>query len=109
MSDSDTFDPTAPDSVDAEGRTPDQQTPAPGAPRDRDGIIGDGLLDQRGNPAVHDGDAGTDASGSQSDSAVTDDVVDSGQSEDIENALTGQGVSDRETTVEESRNEQQER
>jgi hypothetical protein len=44
-------------------------------------------------------DPGSDASGSQQprDSAVTWDVVDSGQSEDIESSLTGQGVSDRET------------
>jgi hypothetical protein len=42
---------------------------------------------------------GSNASGSQAgDSATTDEVVDSGQSEDIENSLTGQGISDRETT-----------
>ena len=34
--------------------------------------------------------------------------VDSGQSEDIENSLTGQGVSDRETTVEVDRSESDE-
>lgn len=46
-------------------------------------------------------DAGANASGSQSgDSAQTFDSVDSGQSEDIENSLTGQGVSDRESTDE---------
>lgn len=46
-------------------------------------------------------DAGANASGSQSgDSAQTWDSVDSGQSEDIENSLTGQGYSDRETTEE---------
>ena len=38
-------------------------------------------------------------------SAVTWDSVDSGQSEDIENSLTGQGTSDRETTREVSRDE----
>lgn len=49
---------------------------------------------------------GSNASGSQSGgSAQTDDVVNSGQSEDIENSLTGQGVSDRETTVEADRTE----
>ena len=43
---------------------------------------------------------GTNASGNQSgDSAVTWDVVNSGQSEDIENSLTGQGTSDRETVA----------
>ena len=51
------------------------------------------------------GDAGSNASGNQSDSAVTWDSVDSGQSEDIENSLTGQGTSDRETTREVSRDE----
>jgi hypothetical protein len=51
-------------------------------------------------------DKGSNASGSQSgDSAQTWDVVDSGQSEDIENSLTGQGISDRETTVEVNRTE----
>lgn len=40
-------------------------------------------------------DAGANASGSQSDSAETYDIVDSGQSEDIENSLTAQGYSDR--------------
>ena len=42
-------------------------------------------------------DPGANASGSQAESAETYDVVDSGQSEDIESSLTGQGVSDRET------------
>ena len=51
-------------------------------------------------------DTGSNASGSQSGgSAQTWDVVDSGQSDDIENSLTGQGVSDRETTVEVNRSE----
>jgi hypothetical protein len=50
-------------------------------------------------------DAGANASGNQSDSAVTWDEVDSGQSEDIENSLTGQGTSDRETTREVGRDE----
>jgi len=50
-------------------------------------------------------DTGANASGNQSDSAVTWDSVDSGQSEDIENSLTGQGTSDRETTREVSRDE----
>ena len=51
-------------------------------------------------------DTGSNASGSQAGgSAQTWDVVDSGQSEDIENSLTGQGVSDRETTVEANRTE----
>ena len=55
-------------------------------------------------------DSGSNASGSQSGgSAVTYDVVDSGQSDDIENSLTGQGVSDRETTVEVDRDEATER
>jgi hypothetical protein len=40
---------------------------------------------------------------------VTWDVVDSGQSEDIENSLTGQGISDRETTVEADRSESDKR
>ena len=52
-------------------------------------------------------DTGSNASGSQSGgSAQTWDVVDSGQSDDIENSLTGQGVSDRETTVEADRTEE---
>jgi hypothetical protein len=52
-------------------------------------------------------DDGSNASGSQSGgSAQTWDVVDSGQSDDIENSLTGQGVSDRETTVEADRTEE---
>jgi hypothetical protein len=50
---------------------------------------------------------GSNASGNQSgDSAQTWDEVDSGQSEDIENSLTGQGTSDRETTTEADRTEQ---
>ena len=49
---------------------------------------------------------GSNASGSQSGgSAQTWDSVDSGMSEDVENSLTGQGVSDRETTVEVDRTE----
>lgn len=48
----------------------------------------------------------SNASGSQSgDSARTWDSVDSGMSEDVENSLTGQGISDRETTVEADRTE----
>lgn len=51
-------------------------------------------------------DKGSNASGSQSgDSAQTWDSVDSGMSDDVENSLTGQGVSDRETTVEADRTE----
>jgi len=43
---------------------------------------------------------GSNASGNQSgDSAQTWDVVDSGQSDDIENSLTGQGTSDRQTVA----------
>jgi len=43
-------------------------------------------------------DPGSNATGSQQprDSAVTWDVVDSGQSDGIGSSLTGQGVSDRE-------------
>ena len=48
----------------------------------------------------------SNASGNQSESAQTWDEVDSGQSDDIENSLTGQGVSDRETTVEADRTEE---
>jgi hypothetical protein len=52
---------------------------------------------------------GSNASGSQSgDSAQTWDSVDSGMSEDVENSLTAQGVSDRETTVEAARTESDE-
>jgi hypothetical protein len=47
----------------------------------------------------------SNASGNQSDSAQTWDSVDSGQSDDIENSLTGQGTSDRETTREVVRDE----
>lgn len=50
-------------------------------------------------------DTGSNATGSQSTSAVTADVVDSGMSDDIENSLTAQGVSDRETTREADRSE----
>jgi hypothetical protein len=50
-------------------------------------------------------DPGANASGNESESAVTFDSVDSGQSEDIENSLTGQGTSDRETTREVTRDE----
>lgn len=51
------------------------------------------MSDPRNDP----NDPGANASGSQSgDSAQTWDSVDSGQSEDIENSLTGQGYSDRE-------------
>lgn len=51
-------------------------------------------------------DTGSNASGSQSgDSAQTWDSVDSGMSDDVENSLTGQGISDRETTVEADRSE----
>lgn len=52
----------------------------------------------------------SNASGSQSgDSAQTWDSVDSGMSEDVENSLTGQGISDRETTEEADRTESEER
>lgn len=45
---------------------------------------------------IDNGETGSNASGNQSgDSAETWDSVDSGQSEDIENSLTGQGTSDR--------------
>lgn len=37
------------------------------------------------------------SSGSQQGGSAQTDAVDTGQSEDIENSLTGQGVSDRET------------
>ena len=51
-------------------------------------------------------DKGSNASGSQSGgSAQTWDSVDSGMSDDVENSLTGQGISDRETTTEASRTE----
>jgi hypothetical protein len=51
-------------------------------------------------------DTGSNASGSQSGgSAQTWDSVDSGMSDDVENSLTGQGISDRETTVEAARTE----
>jgi hypothetical protein len=50
-------------------------------------------------------DPGANASGNESESAVTYDLVDSGQSEDIENSLTGQGTSDRDTTREVTRDE----
>lgn len=53
-------------------------------------------------------DPGSNASGSQSGgSAQTWDSVDSGMSEDVENSLTGQGISDRETTVEADRTEEE--
>jgi hypothetical protein len=47
----------------------------------------------------------SNASGNQSDSAETWDSVDSGQSDDIENSLTGQGTSDREMTKDVDRDE----
>jgi hypothetical protein len=47
---------------------------------------------------------GENSTGSQSESAVTD-GIDTGLSDDIENSLTGQGVSDRETTRETGRSE----
>lgn len=63
-------------------------------------------VDADGNETRDPADAGSNASGSQSGgSAVTDDIVDSGMSEDVENSLTGQGISDRETTVEADRSE----
>jgi hypothetical protein len=37
------------------------------------------------------------SSGSQSGGSAQTDAIDAGQSDDIENSLTGQGVSDRET------------
>ena len=37
------------------------------------------------------------SSGSQQGGSAQTDAIDTGQSEDIENSLTGQGVSDRET------------
>ncbi|MEO5921276.1 MAG: hypothetical protein ABIQ01_09045 [Pseudolysinimonas sp.] len=59
--------------------------------------------DSENDTEKHDG---SNASGSQSGgSAQTWDSVDSGMSEDVENSLTGQGISDRETTVEAARNE----
>ena len=42
-------------------------------------------------------DPGSNATGSQSGENPDWALVDSGQSDDIENSLTGQGVSDRET------------
>ena len=57
----------------------------------------------------HGNDAGSNASGSQSGgSAQTWDSVDSGKSDDVENSLTGQGISDRETTAEADRSESRE-
>ncbi|MEO8093990.1 MAG: TetR/AcrR family transcriptional regulator [Pseudolysinimonas sp.] len=57
-------------------------------------------------PMSNDNDKGSNASGSQSGgSAQTWDSVDSGMSDDVENSLTGQGISDRETTVETRRHE----
>ena len=54
----------------------------------------------------HTTDPGSNASGSQSGgSAQTWDSVDSGMSDDVENSLTGQGISDRETTTEAARTE----
>lgn len=50
-----------------------------------------GMSDTRAN------DPGSNASGSQSGDHPDWALVDSGQSDDIENSLTGQGVSDRET------------
>jgi hypothetical protein len=47
----------------------------------------------------------SNASGNQSESAQTWDSVNSGQSDDIENSLTGQGTSDRETTREVDRDQ----
>lgn len=56
--------------------------------------VGGGAHD--GRMTIDDGDTGSNASGNQSGgSAETWDAVDSGQSEDIENSLTGQGTSDR--------------
>lgn len=50
--------------------------------------------------SAHTRGMGTNASGNQSgDSAESYDIVDSGQSDDIENSLTGQGTSDRETLM----------
>jgi hypothetical protein len=40
---------------------------------------------------------GSNATGNQAESAVTEDVVDSGQSEDIQSSLNDQGSTDRET------------
>ena len=42
------------------------------------------------------------SSGSQQGGSVTTDAIDTGQSEDIENSLTAQGISDR-ATVEDIR------
>lgn len=50
------------------------------------------------DPRDNEPDLGANATGSQSDPDSPDwGLVDSGQSDDIENSLTGQGVSDRET------------
>lgn len=63
-------------------------------------------VDADGDETRDPSDSGSNASGSQSGgSAVTYDIVDSGMSEDVENSLTGQGVSDRETTVEADRSQ----
>lgn len=57
-------------------------------------------------PAEHPGDMAHNASGNQSgDSAQTWDSVNSGQSDDIESSLTGQGTSDREMVAETLRTE----
>lgn len=53
-----------------------------------------------GAAKAHTRQMGTNVSGNQSgDSAETYDIVNSGQSDDIENSLTGQGTSDRETLM----------
>jgi hypothetical protein len=52
-------------------------------------------------------DQGENATGNQSDSAVTEDSVDSGQSEDIQSSLNYQGSSDRETLEDIAREREQ--
>lgn len=49
------------------------------------------------DPRTDANDPGENATGSQSGDHPDWTLVDSGQSDDIENSLTGQGVSDRET------------
>lgn len=52
------------------------------------------------DPRDTENDSGANATGSQTDAENPDwGLVDSGQSDDIENSLTGQGVSDRETVA----------
>lgn len=89
-----------------ENPSPEDEIATNPTPAEKDTSNEEQAIDADGDEVRAPADTGSNASGSQSGgSAVTENVVDSGMGEDVENSLTGQGISDRETTVEANRSE----